>query len=71
VTCDKDIKCVKFKWRRVLHAISKGGRHFKSNKTLSKLQFPGVESGKKGTVNVEMPLVYAKDLETFEAYLIK
>jgi hypothetical protein len=70
--CDKDVKCIKFKWRRLIHTKSKNGtRTFKKHKTLSKLEFPGMPSGKSGEVKVEMPLMYTKDLETFEAYLKK
>lgn len=40
--CEKDIKNVKFKLRRLIHGIAKDTWKFKFNKTLKKIEYPGI-----------------------------
>ena len=63
--CDKEIKCVKMKLRRLIYASAKDSRKMKDNITLIKLKFPGVGAKQSGVVKCEMPLVYEKDLEIY------
>lgn len=69
--CEKDIKYVKFKLRRIIYGKATDNWTYKLNQTLIKVEYPGIQAGQTGTVNVEMPLNYNKDLEPFEKYLDK
>ena len=69
--CEKDIQKVKFKLRRMIHCVTKDKRTFKENITLAKVERPGVKAGSSGIVNIEVALVYEKDLENFNKILAK
>ena len=67
--CGKDIKCFKLKFRRLIYAASKCGHKFNKNETLAKRKFPGVASGKTGTVILDMNLEVEKDNQRFQKSL--
>jgi hypothetical protein len=45
MNCEKDIRCLKFKFRRSIIASSRCGHKFHKNETLIKREFPGIASG--------------------------
>lgn len=47
--CDKDVKYVKFKLKRLIHAIAKDKRKFKSQETILKKVFLGPKSEDQGS----------------------
>jgi hypothetical protein len=66
IKCGKDIKCFKLKFRRLINAASKCGHKFNKNQTLAKRKFPGVVSGKTGTVILDKNLEVDKDNQRFQ-----
>ncbi len=63
--CEKDIKCLSLKFKRLIYAISKCGEKFSKSETLIKRDFSGLASGKNGTVNLDMVLQVEKDDKRF------
>ena len=51
--CDKDIKCITFKLRRLVYAnTNNNSEKFENSCTLLKNEYPGVAAGKTGLIQL-------------------
>lgn len=69
--CDKEVKMIKFKLKRLIYAVAKDKYKFKLNETLARGEFPGVVAGKTKNVRLELHLKFDKYFDKFQKYLDK
>jgi len=69
--CEKDVKKIKFKLKRLIYAVAKDKFKLKYNDTLAEAEFPGVEAGQMRTQNLDLVLKFDKYMDVFQKYLDK
>jgi len=63
--CEKNIKCVKLKFRRLMKAKVSHCIEYTKDETIIKREFAGMHKGKSGTMTLDMPIQMTKDIERF------
>lgn len=69
--CEKEIRCIKLKLRRIISANDGHGHKFTYDTTIIKKEFHGVPAKRHGNVRLEAVLDANKDHERFRSSLPK